>query len=151
MSDNWNKDVTYGNKFQSVITDRLEKVGYKVIDTHKGHDLGYDIVITPLDGGPPTKVELKRQREIKHFFELNFKGAKSKWRGKTDQMWVWSDGNKSFEVYDAKVLETYLLKLKFEGHSFHCGDKDENYPSTCVELPFKCREAGWIKSYKLKP
>ena len=150
MAKNFDKDVVYGQWFQDTITTHLEANGCKVADTHRIHSLGWDIVVIPPNGKRKIKVELKRQREFKHFFELTFKGAKSKWRGNADQLWTWSDGNSSFEVYDAKVLEAHLLKLKFEGHSFKCGDKDAGYPSNGVIIPFNCVEAGYITSFSLE-
>ena len=147
MSDNFPTDAAYGDMFGPVITDRLKEVGYLVIDTHNDRKLGYDIMVIPPGSKRRIKIELKRQRGLKHLFELYYRNTPSDWRGKADQMWVWSDGNNSFEIYDAKKLEAHLLKLEAQGLSFKCGDFNL---SVCVELPFNCVEAGYRRSFSLQ-
>lgn len=150
MSKDWYKNSTYGNAFQKAVTARFEAFNWTVQDTHLQTTLGYDIVITPPWSSTVTKVELKRQRELKHVFEALYNGKPSTWRGNADQMWVWSDGRKSFELYNAKLLEAYLLLPAVFRTAFLCGDYCPGTRigmSTCVELPFDCKEAGWIHTF----
>jgi len=150
MSKDWNRNSTYGDKFQNVVTKCFEAENWTVQDTHSETTLGYDIVITPPWANGVTKVELKRQRKQNHVFELFYNKKPSHWRGNADQMWVWSDGRKSFELYNAKLLEAYLLLPDVFRTAFACGDRYPNTDigmATCVALPFDCKEAGWIKTF----